>query len=123
MHRKARGTAQADQPAMIALHLSIVFQPVHHLFEDALGVRFIWRCEAVMHPLSFATRTYQTRPAQVSQVTANFGLTSPHHFNKEANADLILADQTQQAQASAVRERQEEPLHIELPGLHADIIH
>ena len=61
-----------------------------------------------MNPLAFASGGDKSSPLQISKMARDFGLVCFQSLDHRANANLVIAKQVNQAQASGVAERLEE---------------
>jgi hypothetical protein len=64
-----RCTANPHQSFSVALHRRIFLEPRADFTKNPGGVGVFGLDYAIVHPLSFATRSYDTRPSQISQMS------------------------------------------------------
>jgi len=69
------------------------------------GVIVRWVDQAVVHPFSFTARINNLRAAQVCKVPRNLGLAGLKNRNQKADAYFRIANQTDQPQTRAIRQR------------------
>ena len=62
---------------------------------------------SVVHPFPFTPWGNYAGASQVGKMTRDFWLVGFQDFHQEADADLVIAHETEQAQTSAIRERPE----------------
>jgi len=72
--------------------------------------RIAGREKAVVHPAALAPRRDDTCPAQVGQVARDFWLAYSQNFYEVANANFLVGNEIEQAQARAVGQGAEEKL-------------
>jgi hypothetical protein len=80
--------------------------------------------QAIVHPLSLASRRHNSGPAEVREMSGDLWLANAEYFNEVADADLFVRDKVQQAQPGGVRQRAKQEIKREV-GLslrHGDII-
>lgn len=82
-------------------------------------MRIVRGDDAIMHPLSISPRANNFCPAQVRQVTRDFGLGEVQSLNEEANADFVLVHQAKESQPCTISERPEQKFHLIRVGLRS----
>ncbi len=65
-----------------------------------------------MHPLSVAPRRDESRAPQHTEMAGDLRLRLSQHLYEEADTDLVLSDEVEQAQSRAIREGLEECLEL-----------
>jgi len=91
-----------------------------HLIEDAGEVLVSGPNDPVVHPKSFAAGGDEARAAKIREMARYLRLASAKAFDEEADTDLVLSHQVQQAETCAVRKRLQETLQ---PGSFLRLIH
>jgi hypothetical protein len=67
---------------------------------------------AVMHPLTVASRLHHSGTSQVSQMPRDLWLTFPEHLCEKTDTDLLAAHKAKQTQSRPVGESHVQPLHL-----------
>ena len=88
--------------SFIALHLRIVRQLRAQLAEDSGDVCVGRLRQAVVSPFAIAARRDESRATQIREVSRDFWLIGPQNFNARTDAQLIIAQQMNEPQASVV---------------------
>lgn len=79
------------------------------------GVR--WGGDAVVHPLALAAGVDEAGGAEVGEVAGDFGLRLAEDLDEVADAELLVAQEVEEAEAGGVAEGLEEAFEAEgLPG-------
>jgi hypothetical protein len=79
------------------MHFSICREPLSYIAKDPCGIGITRLTQAIVHPLSFASRRHQPSPTQVSKMTADLGLTCLQNFYEEADTNFLITDQVDNA--------------------------
>ena len=94
-------------------------QPGSHFAKNSGSVRILGFSDAIVNPLAISSRRNNSRALQVSEVTADLGLVDFQHFDKEADANLVFADEIYQSQAGPVCQCFEEKSDVVFVVCHA----
>jgi hypothetical protein len=89
----------------IAQHTVIVGKPGANLSEDICRMCIRRFDNSVVNPFSLATSSHNSRSPQVGEVPGDLRLICLQHFNKEANTQLLVADQIDKPQTRPIGER------------------
>ena len=96
------------EPCFVTLHLRIVCQSRAQFAEDSGDVGVGWLSETIVSPFAIATRGDESGAAEIRKVPRNFWLISPENFNARTDAQLIVAQQVNEPQASVISQGSEE---------------
>ena len=85
--------------------------------EDLRGSGVGRRSEAVVHPFAFAAGVDEAGGAEVGEVAGDLGLGLAEDLDEVADAELLVAQEIEEAEACGVTEGLEETFEAEgLPG-------
>lgn len=76
--------------------------------KDPRDLRIGWVDDSIVSPLTVATRGHEPGALEVSEMSRDLGLTGVEKFDARADAEFLIAEQADQAQAGGIRERFEE---------------
>jgi len=109
-----RTAACLRQPRSIRLHRTIFTEPRQCLAQNLRRADARRHHDAIVHPLPFAPRLHDSRPAQIGEMARYLRLPLRQDLNEIADTNLLFAHQVQQAQAGIIAQRLKETFHIEL---------
>jgi hypothetical protein len=95
----------------VVLHLRIVCEGCAQFVEDYGDVVVGWLREAIVRPFAVAAGGDEAGAAKICEVTGDFGLVGVQNRNAGTDAEFVVAQQVDQAQARRVSESFEESFH------------
>lgn len=86
-----RGATDFGEPLSIALHLRIVRQPQHGVFQDFSCCVVVGLDDPIVHPRAFSSCADDAGSSQVGEMPADLGLIRFQNLNEETDTDFVRA--------------------------------
>jgi len=97
----------------VGLHGGVGEHPVEGLLEDLGGSDVGGHDDAVVHPRALAAGGDDAGAAEVGEVAGDFGLVLIEDVDEVADADFLIADEVEEAEAGGVAECLVEAFDVE----------
>ena len=95
LHGQTWRTADLIHSSPVALQTRIVCEPGAYLTEYPRRMLICGRDYSVVHPFSFTPCSHHAGAPQVCKMTRDFWLIGFQDFHQEADADLVIAHETE----------------------------